>query len=319
MVKRIGAFVIVILGVLISGCSPQDSTQASGTLERERISLLSTASEIIIELPVKEGSKVEKGQLLLQLDNKNQKAILAKARAELAQAKANLTKMSNGERVEDIDAAKANLANAKAKLIDAQKHYTRMSELLGKKLVSISERDNALAERDATKATYDSAYQTWQKLTKGNRVEDIESAQAQLAAAKAEVVLQRHKLDELSIIATRDGILDSLPYHLGERVPDRAVVAIVQANAKPYARVYMPEPYKHKIHAGVSLNVHIDGVDEAMKGTVRWISVEPAFTPYRTMTEEDRSRLVYLTEIDLPEAANSLPAGIPLQVDLEGI
>ncbi|TVO37859.1 HlyD family secretion protein [Vibrio algivorus] len=319
MVKRIGAFVIVILGGLISGCSPQDSTQASGTLERERISLLSTASEIIIELPAKEGSKVEKGQLLLQLDNKNQKAILAKARAELAQAKANLTKMSNGERVEDIDAAKANLANAKAKLIDAQKHYTRMSELLGKKLVSISERDNALAERDATKATYDSAYQTWQKLTKGNRVEDIESAQAQLAAAKAEVVLQRHKLDELSIIATRDGILDSLPYHLGERVPDRAVVAIVQANAKPYARVYIPEPYKHKIHAGVSLNVHIDGVGEAMKGTVRWISVEPAFTPYRTMTEEDRSRLVYLTEIDLPEAANSLPAGIPLQVDLEGI
>lgn len=319
MMKAINYLISSGIVLLLAACTQQESTQASGTLERDRISLISTASEIVVESPMKEGSAVKQGQILLQLDNKNQKAILAKAKAELAQTQANLAKMLNGERAEDIDAAKANLANAKAKLTDAQKHYTRMSELVRKKLVSISERDNALAERDATKATYDSAYQIWQKLTKGNRVEDIEAAQAQLAAAKAEVVLQRHKLNELTITATRNGILDSLPYHLGERVPEHAVVAIVQADIQPYARVYIPEPYKHKIHSGVTLTVHIDGIDKAMTGSVRWISVEPAFTPYRNMTEEDRSRLVYLTEIDLPDSANNLPAGIPLQVDLEGI
>lgn len=317
MKNRLGLSVMVALSLILSACSQKESTEASGTLERDRVSLISTASEIVVKAPVTEGSKVKKGQVLLQLDNKNQKAMLAKAKAQMAQAKANLTKMINGERVEDIDAAKANFSNTKAKLTDAKKHYTRMSELLAKKLVSVSERDNALAERDAAQANYESAYQTWQKLTKGNRVEDIESAQAQFLAAKAEVVLQRHKLDELTIVATRDGILDSLPYNLGERVPEHTPVAIIQADSRPYARVYIPEPYKYKIHSGAVVSVHIDGIKQAMKGTVRWVSVEPAFTPYRNMTEEDRSRLVYLAEIDLPEKADSLPAGIPLQVALE--
>lgn len=304
--------------LLVTACSSEDTTQATGTLERDRVSLMSTASEIIVETPLKEGSSVKKGQVLVQLDTNNQKAILAKAKAEQAQAKANLTKMLNGERVEDIDAAKANLANAKAKLIDSQKNYQRTADLLNRKLIAVSERDSALAQRDADQASYDSAYQTWQKLTKGNRIEDVEAAQAQFAAAQAEVKLQRHKLNELTIVATRDGILDSLTYNQGERVPQGAVVAIIQTDSSPYARVYIPEPYKHKIHAGVTVPIHIDGIDEVMQGKVRWISVDPAFTPYRNMTEEDRSRLVYLTEIDLPKETNQLAAGIPLQVDLEG-
>ncbi|MFV0573973.1 MAG: HlyD family secretion protein [Vibrio sp.] len=310
------ACVISTVLVGLTACSPNKQNQATGTLERDRISLLATASEIVIATPIAEGSKVTKGQVLVQLDPTSQKTVLAKARAENAQAKANLAKMINGERPEDIDAAKANLANAKAKLVDAQKQYVRMSELVNKKLVAISERDNALADRDAAQGTYDSAYQTWQKLTKGNRVEDIEAAQAQYAATQAEVKLQKHKLDELTIVATRDGVLDSLPYNQGERVPDRGVVAILQSQARPYARVYVPEPYKNQIHAGKILSVHIDGVDQTFEGKVRWVSVDAAFTPYNNMTEEDRSRLVYLTEIELPETAENLVSGIPLQVDL---
>lgn len=312
-----GSLVSIFLASLLIGCTPSEPTQASGTLERERISLLATEGEIIVTRPIAEGSLVKQGQVLLQLDNKNQQARVAKAKAELMQAKANLTKILNGERAEDIDAAKANLANSKAKLTDAQKHYRRISELVAKKLVSVAERDNALAERDAAQASYDSSYQIWQRMTKGSRVEDIDAAQAQFAAAKAQLVLERHKLGELTIKATRNGILDSLPYQLGERVPQHAVVAIVQANSRPYARVYIPEPYKHKVHVGALLPVHVDGVAAVMQGKVRWSSVEPAFTPYRNMTEDDRSRLVYLTEIDLPESADSLPSGIPLQVDLE--
>ena len=305
-----GGLVSIFLATILIGCTPSEPTQASGTLERERISLLATEGEIIVTRPIAEGSLVKQGQVLLQLDNKNQQARVAKAKAELMQAKANLTKILNGERAEDIDAAKANLANSKAKLTDAQKHYRRISELVAKKLVSV-------AERDAAQASYDSNYQIWQRMTKGSRVEDIDAAQAQFAAAKAQLVLERHKLGELTIKATRNGILDSLPYQLGERVPQHAVVAIVQANSRPYARVYIPEPYKYKVHVGALLPVHVDGVASVMQGKVRWRSVEPAFTPYRNMTEDDRSRLVYLTEIDLPESADSLPSGIPLQVDLE--
>ena len=308
---------ISLVLLTLSACSPTESQQASGTLERERISLLATSSEIITSLPIKQGSVVKVGQVIAQLDPITQKAILAKAKAERDQQQANLNKMLNGERSEDIDVATANLNSAKAELLDAQKHLKRINELVNRKLASIADQDNALSERDTRQGQYDSAYKTWLKLTNGNRIEDIEFAKAQLAATKAEVRLQQHKLKQLTIVATRDGILDSLPYNLGERVTQNSVVAIIQSNSTPYARVYLPEQYKHSIQVGSPLTVHIDGIEPALRGKVRWISVDPAFTPYRNMTEEDRSRLVYLTEIDLPKETSQYAAGIPLQVDLE--
>ncbi|MGV3002732.1 HlyD family secretion protein [Vibrio sp. E150_018] len=310
-------FGISLVLLTLNACSPTESPQASGTLERERIRLLATSSEIITSLPIKQGSVVKVGQVIAQLDPTTQKAILAKAKAERDQQQANLNKMLNGERSEDIDVATANLNSAKAELLDAQKHLKRINELVNRKLASIADQDNALYERDTKQGQYDSAYKTWLKLTNGNRIEDIEFAKAQLAAAKAEVMLQQHKLQQLTVVATRNGILDSLPYNLGERVTQNSVVAIIQSNSAPYARVYLPEQYKHSIQVGSSLMVHIDGVKQALRGKLRWISVDPAFTPYRNMTEEDRSRLVYLAEIDLPKEASQYAAGIPLQVDLE--
>ncbi|MFS1704895.1 hypothetical protein ACLR2L_18700, partial [Alteromonas sp. AMM-1] len=81
--------------------------------------------------------------------------------------------------------------------------------------------------------------------------------------------------------------------------------------------VYLPEPYKAKIAVGSELQLHIDGIDEPVKGTLRRLSAEPAFTPYKSMSEDDRSRLVYLAEIDLPERYKHLSAGIPVQVALD--
>ncbi|HDY8081979.1 TPA: hypothetical protein RQL02_004964, partial [Vibrio vulnificus] len=45
---------------------------------------------------------------------------------------------------------------------------------------------------------------------------------------------------------------------------------------------------------------------------------EASFTPYYALTEEERSRLMYLAEVDLTEAAHALPSGVPTQVDLNG-
>ncbi|MDF5393591.1 hypothetical protein P3693_26615, partial [Vibrio parahaemolyticus] len=65
-----------------------------------------------------------------------------------------------------------------------------------------------------------------------------------------------------------------------------------------------------------TVNVHVDGVDQPYSGTVRWVATEPSFTPYFALTEEERSRLMYLAEVDLQDSAQSLPSGIPAQVDL---
>lgn len=314
MMKRIilGTFVITLL----TACSKDDGQQALGTLERDRVTFTSTSSEIIRALPIKEGSQVTEGEVLVQLDTKNQEAILARAVAEQAKADAYLLKLTNGERPEDIAAAQARVARAEAQLTEAQKNYQRKAELVRKKLISQSEKDTALAARDSARAELDSSQEEFSKLTAGSRPEDIEQAKAALMAAKADVALQQQKLAELTITATRDGLLDNLPFNLGERVPVNGIVAVIQASRVPYARVYVPATYRVNFIPGKAVQVHVDGVEKPLEGTVRWVATEPSFTPYFALTEEERSRLMYLAEVDLQDSAESLPSGIPAQVDL---
>ncbi|WP_407029488.1 HlyD family secretion protein [Vibrio harveyi] len=314
MMKRIilGTFVITLL----TACSKDDGQQALGTLERDRVTFTATSSEIIRALPIKEGSQVTEGEVLVQLDTKNQEAILARAVAEQAKADAYLLKLTNGERPEDIAAAQARVARAEAQLTEAQKNYQRKAELVRKKLISQSEKDTALATRDSARAELDSSQEEFSKLTAGSRPEDIEQAKAELMAAKADVALQQQKLAELTITATRDGLLDNLPFNLGERVPVNGIVAVIQASRVPYARVYVPATYRVNFIPGKAVQVHVDGVEKPLEGTVRWVATEPSFTPYFALTEEERSRLMYLAEVDLQDSAESLPSGIPAQVDL---
>jgi HlyD family secretion protein len=307
--------VMVIL--LLTACRSDEGQVALGTLERDRVTLTATASEIIRDLPAKEGSLVQKGQVLVRLDNKNQQAMLAQAVAKQAQAAAYLQKLTNGERAEDIAAAQATVARSEAKYIEAEKNYRRTTELVKKKLISQSQSDTALAVRDAAKAELNAAKESFDKLTAGSRVEDIEQAKAALEAALANVMLQQQKLDDLTVVATRNGVLDSLPYKLGERVTTNQAVAVILADQLPYARVYVPAKYRIRFVPGISVRVHVDGVEKTFQGKVRWVSTEPSFTPYYALTEEERSRLMYLAEIDLDDSARQLPSGVPAQVELE--
>ncbi len=314
-------YIPLFIGLLatVIGCTDTKEDTAFGILERDRVTLLATANEVITALPVHEGTQVKEGDVLVELDNTKQLATLNKAKAVEQQAQAYLQKLLNGERIEDIEAARATLESAKATADEALLQLKRAQELVAKSLASQVELDNAIVANDSAKAAVVVAQQNVKKLISGSRLEDIEQAKESLKAAQQAVEFEQKVLADLTIRASRDGILDSLPHNLGERVSEHAVVAILQANTTPYARIYVPEPYKAKIAPGKKVTIMIDGVQGAVTGTVRWVSVEPAFTPYRSMSESDRSRLVYLTEIDLPQSTQSLPAGIPVQVKLTAL
>ncbi len=301
---------------LLSACSQQHAPQALGTLERDRVLLRATSDEIVTELPVREGSMVEQGELLLRFDNRKQTAVVAIANAEVAKAEAYLLKMTNGERPEDIAAAQANVARAKAALTEAELSFKRISQLRKENLASPAENDKARAVRDQAAAELESASEQLSKLISGVREEDINQARAALDAAIAKLALEEKILGDLSVQATRNGRLDSLPFNVGERVPLGSVIVAIQADNAPYARVYVPEPFVARLQIGQRLPVHVDGVDTDFSGTIRWISTEPAFTPYYALNEQDRARLVYLAELDLDDSANNLPTGIPAQVSL---
>lgn len=300
----------------LSGCNHSVVPLALGTLERDSVSLTATANEIIRALPIKEGQRVQRGDILVKLDSTRQQAILSKAKAEEAKANAFLLRLTNGERPEDIASAKAKQKRAGATLTGAQHHFLRTNKLVKQKLASMAELDNARALRDIAQENYNMYTELYLKLSKGERIENIQQAQASLASATAEVHLQQQILNDLTVRATRIGILESLPYNLGERVPINAIVASIQTDDFPYARVYVPEPYRVKLVAGMKFKIHVDGIRDVFEGSLRWIATDPAFTPYYALNEGERNRLVYLAEIDLINKGENLPAGIPVQVEM---
>jgi HlyD family secretion protein len=314
LVMRV-AYLLLAISALVS-CDGNGPEMALGTLERDRIALTATTSEVLIDLPVAQGTPVTKGTMLAQLDDRRQRAVVARSKAELAQQRAHLEKLRNGPRKQEIAAAQARVAGAEADLREAEITYQRNKELGVRKAASQAEVDQALAQRDAASARLDEARDNLDELLAGTRPEELAQAEAQLAAAEAELEYQETLLAELTILATRDGILDNLPWNLGERVSAGSPVAILLAGARPYARVYVPEPHRVQIKEGDVLKVHVDGLDGTLDGRVRWISAEPAFTPFYALNETDRSRLMYAAEVLLPASAADLPSGVPAQVEM---
>ncbi len=300
--------------LLLSACYEEDSNIALGTLERDRVALTATANEVLISLPVAQGTFVKKGTVLAQLDPAEQQAIVNQARAEVQKAKANLVKLENGAREEEIAKARAMVAGAKAGLVDAEASFNRYKDLTKRGTTSQAVFDSARAARDAASASLQNAEQQLKELVTGTRPEDLDIARAELAAAKASLATQEKILSDLTITASRDGVLDNLPWNLGERVTAGSPVVVMLAGDAPYARVYVPEPYRVKIDQGDKLQVRVDGMDEPIEGSVRWISSEASFTPYYALNQSERARLMYVAEVQLPDSAKDLPNGVPAQV-----
>ena len=309
-------FILIFTLIFLNACDNNKHGIALGTLERERIAHTATVSEVITALPVNAGSQVSKGTILVKLDDTIQKALVAKAKAQRQQAKANLEKVHNGAREEEVAAASAQVAGAKAALVKSEANYQRAKILIKKELASQATLDNALASRDENTAKLHNAQEKLLQLINGARIEDLQIAEAILATAIAVVDSEKKKLSDLTITAKRDGLLDNLPWNLGERVTQGSPVAIVLAGTAPFARIYVPEPYRVKIKVADKLTVHVDGLVTPIIGTVRWISSEPAFTPYYALNQEERANLMYLAEIQLPDSAADLPMGVPTQVKM---
>ena len=309
-------YFIYLTVILLSACDSHPANIALGTLERDRIAHAATANEVVVALPVTPGSPVKKGVLLVKLDDTLQLARVNKAKAEVAQAEAQLEKLRNGARPEEIAAASAKVAGARATLVENEASYQRSIDMIKQKLTSEATLDKARASRDASIAGLKSAQEKLLELTNGSREEDLRAAEARLAGATASLANENKRLADLSIVATRDGILDNLPWNLGERVSIGSPLAIVLAGLAPFARIYVPEPYRVKLKIGDRLIVHVDGIKKPITGQLRWIATEPAFTPYYALNQEERSRLMYLAEVQLPDSEAQLPNGVPAQVEL---
>ncbi len=306
---------LVLVPLMLGACTAGESAlPVVGTLERERIELIAEANEPIVAVVVREGERVQAGQVLLRLDPSRHQAMLAQARAMAERTRQRLAELVRGPRREVIAEARADLEGMEAQYVTAQREYTRVESLVERRLLSPAELDQARAQRDMAQAERLQAAARLTALLEGATAEELEQARAAVAEAEAATRALEISVERLTVRAPQDGIIDALPYYLGERPPAGAAV-VVMLTGVPYARVYIPAPLRPHIRTGMEVAIHVEGLTNSFKGRVRFIATEAAFTPYFALTERDRSRLTYLAEIPLVGAeAQKLPVGQPVTV-----
>ncbi|MDH5227996.1 MAG: HlyD family efflux transporter periplasmic adaptor subunit [Gammaproteobacteria bacterium] len=306
---------VLVALLLVAGCTRETPVEIHGTVERDRLELIAESNERIVEVAVHEGDRVPAGAVLVRQEAGTAQPRIDQSRAALVEAQRRLADLEQGPRQREIDEARAALTGAESELQTAQSEFKRVDTLVQRKLLSESNRDQARAQRDSARAARDAAKARYELLRQGTRSEQVAEARAAVTRATAALAEIETVAARYTVTAPRAGIVEALPYKLGERPAAGRPVAIMLADGVPYARVYVPEPLRANFAAGTKVQAAVDGSSARIAGTVRYISAEAAFTPYYALTQKDRSRLAYLAEITLDDAnAAALPAGMPIQV-----
>lgn len=158
-----------------------ETVSATGKIQPEiEVKISSEVSGEIIELPVKEGQVVKKGQLLVKINP-------------------DLYTSGLNRSVASLSGTKAGLSQADAQFKEAKASYDRSKVLFDKGIISRSEWDKAISTYEVARASKESAYF------------NVQSATATVSEA-------RDNLGRTSIFAPADGTISSLGVELGERV-----------------------------------------------------------------------------------------------------
>lgn len=307
---------LTVFALLLVGCAGEDTVlPAVGTLERDRVEVVAEAHEVLLEIHVREGQFVGAGELLARQEDARMKAAVAGAEAAALRATRRVDELVRGPRHEAVDEARAALDGARDSEAVAVREHARARELQQRGLASEAEVDSALRRRDTAVAERRQRDARLAALLDGTTAEELDQALAARAEAEASLAAARLSLERLALRAPREGTVDAIPYKLGARPPAGATVVVLLVGDAPHARVYVPQAVRARLRVGSPATVRVPGVPESFAGEVRAIAAEAAFTPYYALTERDRDRLVYVTEVALAgAAARELPAGLPVEV-----
>ncbi|MDP2161867.1 MAG: efflux RND transporter periplasmic adaptor subunit [Flavobacterium sp.] len=268
-----------------------ETVSATGKIQPEsEIKISSEVSGEIIELPIKEGDVVKKGQLLVRVNPDLYTSGLNRSVASLSNTK-------------------ASLSQAEAQLKEAQANYTRNKALFEKGVISKSEWDRIIAAFESSKAAKDAAYYM------------VQSASATVNEA-------RENLGRTTIFAPVDGTISKLDAELGERVVGTQQMAGTEilrvANLNNMeVEVDVNENDIVKINIGDSTNIEVDAyLKKQFKGIVTSISnsASNAVTADQVTNFKVKVRILKESYADLtegkPENFSPFRPGMTATVDI---
>ena len=287
-----------VSAVAVANAQIRQSIRASGISEPKTIFTISAEiGGTITKVPVREGSAVEKGDVLVVIDTDTLPSRIAAAKAEIAAAEAALTTaktLAGGTYEEERAAAMANLEVATQRLE------------IGKKLVA--KNFSAPVDLAQLKANFETARMTLARidLEKNYRAQlDISQNEARFAGAKSSLVVLENQLAKSLIKAPISGWLETVNVDEGEQMTAGAVAATILNMDELSIIVAVPQTNIAQVDIGKPVSIDVAGIGRRMGKVSRIASISTSTT--RTFD----------VEITVPNPDRMLRAGMTVEADID--
>jgi multidrug resistance efflux pump len=242
-----------------------DDARVGGTI----VSVSAKIGGRITELLVKEGDKVQAGQVVARIDPRDILAQKAQAEAAMATAKAHYEEVTAGSRPQEIEQARALSLQAKSSLDNAVKNYQRIQQLYREGAVSTSQRDNAETAYQVASEAYHAANEKTDLVISGSRVEVVKAAAAQVRQAEAALEAASVMLDNTTVVSPADGTVAVKSANAGEVVSAGQAIVTVANLGDVWMSARIEETKIGRIKVGQNVEYTIDGYgSHKFNGTV---------------------------------------------------
>ncbi|KAF0191905.1 MAG: Secretion protein HlyD family protein [Gammaproteobacteria bacterium] len=227
----------------------------------------------IAKILVKPGDQVEKGQIVIVLDNADLQAQVQRGEQELVVAERRLTEIKSGARTEEILALGASLDGANARMEEAQHQLDRNRELHTKNMASQAMIDEREAALKSAQAAVKELNQRKKLLEEGAKPETVQRYRAEVGLAKAALDYDRKRLEKTIIRSPITGTVIERYMDEGEGVTPEIPILAIADLTKIWINAEVDETDGGRIHVDDIANVSSNAYPgTTFSGTIREIA-----------------------------------------------
>lgn len=260
--------------------------EATGSLAgNEQTDVAPAVAGKVITVGVDLGSYVQRGAMLVRLDDRDARIRLEQAQAQVEQAQAAVRQAEAriGLRPgQNFDPERvAEVGSARVALELAEKQLRRFERLIESGDVSRSSYDQQKAQRDQLQQQYEAALTVARQ-----NYAAVQTARAAVTSARTQIETQRKAISDAVVSAPISGYVADRPADLGEYVTTSTKVATIVSTNPLRMRIDIPEQAISSVQAGQGVSVNVSAYpDRAFSGRVARISPNVTATS-RTLTVE---------------------------------
>lgn len=235
----------------------------------------------ILEIRVKEGDFVRKGDTLAIIDAPEVAAKMTQAEGAESSATALSDMARNGARQEQVQGAFELWQQAKAGLEIAMKSYERVQRLFDEGVMSEQKRDEAYAAYKALEAQEKAAKSQYDMARNGARQEEKRAAAGQVARAKGAIQEVNAYVSETVQIAQMDGEVCNIYPKVGELVGTGAPIMTISIMDDIWGTFNVREDQLAGMKVGDTFTAFVPAFNKDIKMKISSIKDQGSFATWK--------------------------------------